>query len=168
MFGRLLSFEPDATGVTVKFEHKEGRISFITDRIVRVYSSMEEKHRPSRAVVQEPKKVDFQARQQKEFITIKTKKLLVRVRDEFQVDFLTPDGRMISEQSVRSENTQTITKEQAELLAKEGHSLPKEKEAHKFEVVRMLHPKEHIYGLGDKTGFLDKRGYACRFFPKSL
>lgn len=86
MFGRLLSFEPDATGVTVKFEHKEGRISFITDRIVRVYSSMEEKHRPSRAVVQEPKKVDFQARQQKEFITIKTKKLLVRVRDEFQVD----------------------------------------------------------------------------------
>ena len=42
MFGRLLSFEPDATGVTVKFEHKEGRISFITDRIVRVYSSMEE------------------------------------------------------------------------------------------------------------------------------
>ena len=69
MFGRLLSFEPDATGVTVKFEHKEGRISFITDRIVRVYSSMEEKHRPSRAVVQEPKKVDFQARQQKEFIT---------------------------------------------------------------------------------------------------
>ena len=51
MFGRLLSFEPDATGVTVKFEHKEGRISFITDRIVRVYSSMEEKHRPSSAVV---------------------------------------------------------------------------------------------------------------------
>ena len=24
----------------------------------------------------------------------------------------------------------------------------------------MLHPKEHIYGLGDNTGFLDKRGYA--------
>ena len=168
MFGRLLSFEPDATGVTVKFEHKEGRISFITDRIVRVYSSMEEKHRPSRAVVQEPKKVDFQARQQKEFITIKTKKLLVRVRDEFQVDFMTPDGRMISEQSVRSENTQTITKEQAELLAKEGHSLPKEKEAHKFEVVRMLHPKEHIYGLGDKTGFLDKRGYAYEMWNSDI
>ena len=70
--------------------------------------------------MQEPKKVDFQARQQKEFITIKTKKLLVRVRDEFQVDFLTPDGRMISEQSVRSDNTQTITKEQAELLDKRG------------------------------------------------
>ena len=114
MFGRLLSFEPDATGVTVKFEHKEGRISFITDRIVRVYSSMEEKHRPSRAVVQEPKKVDFQARQQKEFITIKTKKLLVRVRDEFQVDFLTPDGRMISEQTARTTKKQEITAQQAE------------------------------------------------------
>lgn len=125
MFGRLLSFEPDATGVTVKFEHKEGRISFITDRIVRVYSSMEEKHRPSRAVVQEPKKVDFQARQQKEFITIKTKKLLVRVRDEFQVDFLTPDGRMISEQTERTTKKQEITAQQAELLAKEGHELPK-------------------------------------------
>ena len=194
MFGRLLSFEPDATGVTVKFEHKEGRISFITDRIVRVYSSMEEKHRPSRAVVQEPKKVDFQARQQKEFITIKTKKLLVRVRDEFQVDFLTPDGRMISEQTARttkkqeitaqqaellakeghelpkkqSDHTFEVTKEQAELLAKEGHSLPKEKEAHKFEVVRMLHPKEHIYGLGDKTGFLDKRGYAYEMWNSDI
>ena len=129
MFGRLLSFEPDATGVTVKFEHKEGRISFITDRIVRVYSSMEEKHRPSRAVVQEPKKVDFQARQQKEFITIKTKKLLVRVRDEFQVDFLTPDGRMISEQTARTTKKQEITAQQAELLAKEGHELPKMRDA---------------------------------------
>ena len=121
MFGRLLSFEPDATGVTVKFEHKEGRISFITDRIVRVYSSMEEKHRPSRAVVQEPKKVDF----------------------------LTPDGRMISEQTERTTKKQEITAQQAELLAKEGHELPKKQSDHTFEVVRMLHPKEHIYGLGD-------------------
>ena len=168
MFGRLLSFEPDATGVTVKFEHKEGRISFITDRIVRVYSSMEEKHRPSRAVVQEPKKVDFQARQQKEFITIKTKKLLVRVRDEFQVDFLTPDGRMISEQTVRTTKKQEITAQQAELLAKEGHELPKKQSDHTFEVVRMLHPKEHIYGLGDKTGFLDKRGYAYEMWNSDI
>ena len=168
MFGRLLSFEPDATGVTVKFEHKEGRISFITDRIVRVYSSMEEKHRPSRAVVQEPKKVDFQARQQKEFITIKTKKLLVRVRDEFQVDFLTPDGRMISEQTVRTTKKQEITAQQAELLAKEGHELPKKQSDHTFEVVRTLHPKEHIYGLGDKTGFLDKRGYAYEMWNSDI
>ena len=168
MFGRLLSFEPDATGVTVKFEHKEGRISFITDRIVRVYSSMEEKHRPSRAVVQEPKKVDFQARQQKEFITIKTKKLLVRVRDEFQVDFLTPDGRMISEQTERTTKKQEITAQQAELLAKEGHELPKKQSDHTFEVVRMLHPKEHIYGLGDKTGFLDKRGYAYEMWNSDI
>lgn len=168
MFGRLLSFEPDATGVTVKFEHKEGRISFITDRIVRVYSSMEEKHRPSRAVVQEPKKVDFQARQQKEFITIKTKKLLVRVRDEFQIDFLTPDGRMISEQTVRTTKKQEITAQQAELLAKEGHELPKKQSDHTFEVVRMLHTKEHIYGLGDKTGFLDKRGYAYEMWNSDI
>ena len=168
MFGRLLSFEPDATGVTVKFEHKEGRISFITDRIVRVYSSMEEKHRPSRAVVQEPKKVDFQARQQKEFITIKTKKLLVRVRDEFQVDFLTPDGRMISEQTARTTKKQEITAQQAELLAKEGHELPKKQSDHTFEVVRMLHTKEHIYGLGDKTGFLDKRGYAYEMWNSDI
>ena len=168
MFGRLLSFEPDATGVTVKFEYKEGRISFITDRIVRVYSSMEEKHRPSRAVVQEPKKVDFQARQQKEFITIKTKKLLVRVRDEFQVDFLTPDGRMISEQTARTTKKQEITAQQAELLAKEGHELPKKQSDHTFEVVRMLHPKEHIYGLGDKTGFLDKRGYAYEMWNSDI
>ena len=168
MFGRLLSFEPDATGVTVKFEHKEGRISFITDRIVRVYSSMEEKHRPSRAVVQEPKKVDFQARQQKEFITIKTKKLLVRVRDEFQVDFLTPDGRMISEQTERTTKKQEITAQQAELLAKEGHELPKKQSDNTFEVVRMLHTKEHIYGLGDKTGFLDKRGYAYEMWNSDI
>ena len=53
-------------------------------------------------------------------------------------------------------------------MAKEGHSLPKEKEAHKFEVVRMLHTKEHIYGLGDKTGFLDKRGYAYEMWNSDI
>ena len=118
--------------------------------------------------MQEPKKVDFQARQQKEFITIKTKKLLVRVRDEFQVDFLTPDGRMISEQTARTTKKQEITAQQAELLAKEGHELPKKQSDHTFEVVRMLHPKEHIYGLGDKTGFLDKRGYAYEMWNSDI
>lgn len=87
MFGRLLSFEPDATGVTVKFEHKEGRISFITDRIVRVYSSMEEKHRPSRAVVQEPKKVDFQARQQKSLLQLKQRSFLFVSETSFRLIF---------------------------------------------------------------------------------
>ena len=168
MFGKLLSFEQDATGITIKFEHKEGRITLITDRIARVYSSMEDKHRASRAVVQEPRKVDFQVRQQKEFITIKTKKILIRVRDEFQIDFLTPDGRMISEQTMRTDHAQLLTKEQLKLMAKEGHDLPTQQTNHKIEIARMLHAKEHIYGLGDKTGFLDKRGYAYEMWNSDL
>ena len=75
---------------------------------------------------------------------------------------------MISEQTVRTTKKQEITAQQAELLAKEGHELPKKQSDHTFEVVRTLHPKEHIYGLGDKTGFLDKRGYAYEMWNSDI
>lgn len=124
MFGRLLSFEPDATGVTVKFEHKEEEFHLLQTALYEYIARWKKSTDHQGQLCRNQKRLIFR-HVSKEFITIKTKKLLVRVRDEFQVDFLTPDGRMISEQTARTTKKQEITAQQAELLAKEGHELPK-------------------------------------------
>lgn len=57
----------------------------------------------------------------------------------------------------------SISAEEQALLAAEGH-VPSEAlasdSAWPIEVCKTLGPKDAIYGLGDKTGFLDKRHYA--------
>jgi alpha-glucosidase len=56
-------------------------------------------------------------------------------------------------------------KEHEDLAAAEGHTLATDSEAQNqtyYEVVKALAPSEHFYGLGDKTGYLDKRGYAYK------
>ncbi len=45
------------------------------------------------------------------------------------------------------------------LLASEGHAAPEEADPAAVELAFYLEPEDKLYGLGDKTGFLNKRGY---------
>ncbi|MDD7402560.1 MAG: glycoside hydrolase family 31 protein [Butyribacter sp.] len=54
---------------------------------------------------------------------------------------------------------QTLSEEELEQLRMEGHDAQSEKEALSFCVTKALYGDETIYGLGDKTGFLNKMGY---------
>ena len=53
-----------------------------------------------------------------------------------------------------------LTTEEQELLIAEGHSINNAEGDWAVEVLKVLNPDDAIYGLGDKTGYLNKRHYA--------
>ena len=53
-----------------------------------------------------------------------------------------------------------LTTEEQELLIAEGHSIDNSEGTWEVEVLKALQPGDAIYGLGDKTGYLNKRHYA--------
>lgn len=53
-----------------------------------------------------------------------------------------------------------LTTEEQELLIAEGHSINNAEGDWSVEVLKALNPDDAIYGLGDKTGYLNKRHYA--------
>ena len=59
----------------------------------------------------------------------------------------------------RQKKAELTTEEQALLIA-EGHSIDNSEGAWTVKVLKKLHPGDAIYGLGDKTGYLNKRHYA--------
>ena len=135
--GRILGYEPEGSGVNLYFQEGKARIQFCGERTVRVFAGADEADTGSWAVEKEPeKKVEFSLVQQKGYILIRSKKLTVRVRENLRGDYLTPAGICVSEE--------------LEPEAPAGQPVC---------LRRALHPGERIYGLGDKPGFLDRRGY---------
>ena len=136
--GKVLGYEPEADSVNLFFQNGRGRLVFIGDRTVRVFTGPEGARGESFAVTgaRKNKKTELSLVQQKGNIIVRTRRMTVRVRDDFQVDFLTPSGAEVSTQLPVPEDF-----------------------AHAVSLRRTLYEGERIYGLGDKPGFLDRRGY---------
>lgn len=161
-FGALTDFERDGQAVRLRFGEREARIELVSPGIVRVFSSMGAEERPSQAV--EPGRtapVEVRTEAGPDGVWIRTGEVSVHVGGGFLVDFYDREGRLACA-DYRGERT-PLDRGLAhrELLEGEGHEAAREDPAAKraVEIVKAMDGSEHFYGLGDKTGYLDKRHY---------
>lgn len=94
-------------------------------------------------------------------VSVSSDALKVVADDAGHVDAFLPDGTALVQdfRGGRVPLFRDMTAEQKALVEAEGHVLADAPGLAAVEVVKELHADEHFYGLGDKTGFLDKRGY---------
>ena len=80
--------------------------------------------------------------------------------DDFFVDFYLLNGRVLC-RDYRGERTPLYrtSETRVDLLIAEGHEVLAEEKPDAFSVAKIMEGDEAFYGLGDKTGPLDKRGY---------
>lgn len=92
-------------------------------------------------------------------VVISTASVTAKVYDDFKVDFYKADGTVLC-RDYRGERVPIARVSEAAkaLLAAEGHAAAEE-ETGGIEVVKRMEGDEAFYGLGDKTGFMNKRGY---------
>ncbi len=159
-FGRLLSFEKDGNLVRIHFENMDGRIEVITDTILNVFAGFASDAHRSKAI--EGEKAVYTAFSVKEeggVVSVSTASVTAKVSDGFLVDFYRADGSVLC-RDYRGERTPIVraSEEMKKLLEAEGHAAEEEGDGG-FVVCKQLEGDEAFYGLGDKTGFLDKRGY---------
>lgn len=89
-----------------------------------------------------------------------TKSLEIRMHSDGAMDIYDRDGRLLcAEYTGERTAQQDLTEEEREQMRQEGHAIYDDVGNCSFQVCKCLTGDEVIYGLGDKTGFLNKKGY---------
>lgn len=159
-FGRLCSWEQQGNRVYFTFEKGTGRLEVITDRILNVFSGVVSDGHRSKAIEGE-KAVEtrFCVSEDKGVVTVATDCVTAKVHDGFFVDFYREDGTVLCRDRREARKARAgLSDELKALKEAEGHSV-EEEDAATVQVVKRMEGGEAFYGLGDKTGFLNKRGY---------
>lgn len=161
--GKRTGYKCNGQTVSVSFERGEARLEIVSPEIVRVFFGAEDDGERSWAVAKRPlTETDFTVKDGEDGLVISTDAVRVRVDDDFYVDIFDAEGNSIC-MDYRGDRrpVERVSKEYIKLLSGEGHAVYGDNpyEIRELEAVKCLDPDVHFYGLGDKTGFLDKRHY---------
>lgn len=139
------------------------RIEALTDQTLRIHTLPSDPEKaaaipPSYAIENPPENTG-------RFSEIKhgvfqTRQLQLQIDDDGYLTICKRDGQIICADHTAPINyDKHFSKEELELMAQEGHAIPSLDAPSSYQVCKQLNGDEHFYGLGDKTGFLDKKGY---------
>lgn len=161
-FGKLLGYEVSDCEIKVEFEKRDAYFTVVRDEIVRVYVPFYDENVKSKAIEENPcVDADFSVEKDKEAIVISTEKVVVKIYNDFIMDFYNAQGKLLMA-DYRGERT---TKEKVswmslEMLEAEGHDISGYLEKPcRYQLVKKLDEGDDFYGLGDKSGFLNKKHY---------
>ena len=161
MFGKILTYTVHDQIVKIHFEEQEGQIEIYTDSIINVFAGHEtEDHNSYSIEGNKMQKTWFRAEDDEGSIRICTEKLEVRVYDDFKVDIYRRDGLLLCADYRKPRSYEPSVSHASLILAsQEGHEISLVDKNHRIEVVKTMFGDEAFYGMGDKTGYLNKREY---------
>ena len=138
------------------------QLSVITPQIVRVQIGEGQADHSYAVEPGKMQKVPIRVSHADGVTSVRTPEVRVEVDSEGFVDMYNSAGKPIVRdyRGKRTPLPRMTTAEQQALMESEGHRAQSGNGTVALEVVKKIRDDEHFYGLGDKTGFLDKRGYA--------
>ena len=93
-------------------------------------------------------------------LTFATKTLQISLDDELHLQICSLGGTpLCSDYTGKLQEAESLTEEEIEQMRQEGHVVHAGDDACRFQITKSLYGDEVFYGLGDKTGFLNKMGY---------
>lgn len=134
------------------------KIQVISQQIVRVY---EKEGQKESFAIETPLQADttYKEKTVGDKRAVETQFLQVLMDGKGNLEFMDKEGNLLcKDYTGETYQVETLSQEELELMRREGHAV-EEKEKCKFKVYQCLFGDESIYGLGDKTGFLNKLGY---------
>ena len=159
-FGKLTGYEISGQQVLLDFEGRQAAVWAVTPQIINVFCGFESSDHRSQALEgNKEQPVELTVEERTDGLWISAGQVNVRVSDNFYVDFFDRnDEEVCGDYRGDRKPLQVLSNEMLQLLADEGHEAARQ-ENNAFEIIKRLQGSEHFYGLGDKTGFLDKRHY---------
>lgn len=158
MFGKLVSHRLDHQILHLSFENAMGRLEVLSPSIINVFSPLKTPEHESRAIENrgfEETKVSVV--EVEAGLELQTEALRVRIHDHFKVDFYTVEGEPIC-LDYRGERSPLLRRGSRGQAAEEGIRVEQDAKTMAVEVMKTLTGSEKFYGLGEKTGHLNKRG----------
>lgn len=162
MLGKLKEYQVSGNKVCFIFEERKAYIEFLRADIANVFVPYESEEHRSKAIEERPEEpVVFTVQKEADAVVIATDELVAKVYDEFYVDFYKPDGTVLCADYRGKRKLRPLLSEKSlAVLKAEGHDVSAGSETeYKVQAVKAIDSNEKFYGLGDKTGFLNKRNY---------
>lgn len=158
-FGKLLNYTVDENIVSIAYEKNNAYVKVITKNIVNFFVPKVSKERKSKAIEYLDNNIcNFTVEKKDGVIDIITEALIIKIYDEFLIDIYTIDNELICSDH-RGERKPFLRRSgDYTLLEDEGHEYAKEIE-YKVFVKKSMNKDTLFYGLGERTGSLNKRGY---------
>lgn len=161
---KLEDYKINQNQISIRFTYSTLELTILTPEIIRIFQNRGQSS-DSYAIEGEKRiKTDFIVEKHDEYFELKTEKLIVKIYNNEKIDIY--DAQMhplvIDYRGSRMPLDRQIDDTQQKLAEAEGHQVAKNgaQDSRYYEVVKELAEDEQFYGLGDKTGFLNKRHYA--------
>ena len=164
-YGKLTDFSVSGATVSLRFAHFEGKVTVLTPEIFNIFAPHYTEEHFSKAIEGDKATAcPFTAEKCADGgVSVKTDRLEARIYDDFKVDFYRADGTLLCAdcRDEKKSGGKKLTAEEIAQLQSEGHQIVDGEDLGDggIEVMKQLDGDEAFYGLGDKTGFLNKRSY---------
>lgn len=159
MLGKMKSYKRDGNKFLFSFENGEGILEVISSRIINVFVPMKYKKHNSKSI--EDLKVKETNTIEKRFedrVEIETEDVVAVVYDNFKVNFYDKQRNPLCLE-YDGERKPFIRRGNVSIAEGEGISTQSNFKHHKIEVIKKMFGDEYFYGFGEKTGYLNKKGY---------
>lgn len=155
-FGKFLNHSIIDNKIYLTFENGKGIIEIITDKIVNVFSPLATESHYSKAIEgDKTKKTPFHCELNGAALTVSTDYLKIKIYSDYKVDFYRYDGKTLCKDYRGTPHDIVRRKESDPFYTKRE----REECDKPVNVAKKLDAGEVLLGLGDKPGFIDKRGY---------
>ncbi|MDE7019823.1 MAG: glycoside hydrolase family 31 protein [Lachnospiraceae bacterium] len=162
MFGALLNYEQKGQTITLQYEKQIARIQVLTNKVINVFVPFAANDRRSKAIEGEKElPTPFTLDKTEDCLVLSTDSVVCRIYHDFMIDFYDREGRLLcadyrGQRKARFEPKASFI----ELARLEGHDVNDAGiQNYPVQCVKQLDEADCIYGLGDKTGVLNKRYY---------
>lgn len=165
MINQLTDFTKDGQKITLNYENGPMILTVLTPEIMRFFQDRGNASNSYAIEGDKEIKTDFTVKNKGDHIEIATAKLIVKAYDDEKIDVFDEQGNplVVDYRGKRTPIDRQMDEEHLKLAESEGHDVDKLLGKHAgdyYEVVKSLAHDEEFYGLGDKTGYLNKRHYA--------
>ncbi|WP_143462745.1 glycoside hydrolase family 31 protein [Levilactobacillus enshiensis] len=160
----LPTYQQKDQTVTFHYPDHDLQLTVLTPAIVRVFEYRGNDGASYAIEGNKQTATDFKLTDAGDHYELTTSALTIKLDADRHVDVYDANGNALVT-DYRGERTlldKGVDKVHERLVEAEGHSVTKstvKANSSYYEVVKTLAPDEHLYGLGDKTGYLDKRGF---------
>lgn len=159
-----LNYKVDGQKVFISCTNNKFELTVMTPEIIRVFQNRGYSKNSYAIEGEKIQTTDFEIRENEDRLELKTSELIVDIFPDSKIDVYDKEKNplVLDYRQKRTPLDRQMNQDQKRLAEAEGHDVSGNllKTDKYFEIVKNLADDEQFYGLGDKTGFLNKRHYA--------
>lgn len=161
--GKITGYSVNNSLVKIDYNEKSAYVDIIKKDIINFFIPIATSEHFSKAIEGDKhQETKIKVSMAQKTVTIETSDYIINISDDFKTDIYDSNNiEVLSDYVGQRKPRHKLSKKSLELLKAEGHDVSSHGiDEHPICMLKKMSKDTCFYGLGDKTGFINKRGYA--------